>query len=75
MGKVTVYPAAGILPLYFILHTSYFILKVFKLLVQKSTYLTSFLVFLLMDGDPAAGILRMLPGSKVKNIEESCLEI
>ena len=42
-------PAAGILPLYFILHTSYFTLKVFKLLAQKSTYLTSFLAFLLMD--------------------------
>ena len=28
-----------------------------------------------MDGDPEAGILRMLPGSKVRNIEESCLEI
>ena len=68
-------PAVGILPLYFILHTSYFLLKVFKLLVQKLTYLASFLVFLLIEADPAAGILRMLQGSKVRNIEESCLEI
>ena len=28
-----------------------------------------------MDGDPEAGILRMLSGSKVRNIEESCLEL
>ena len=68
-------PEASILPLYFILHTSYFLLKVFKLLVQKLTYLASFLVFLLIEADPAAGILRMLQGSKVRNIEESCLEI
>ena len=51
-------PAAGILPLYFILHTSYLILKVFKLLAQKSTYLTSFLVFRLIDGDPQKSYLQ-----------------
>ena len=48
-------PAAGILPLYFILHTSYS--KCSNYIGSKSTYFTFFLVFLVIEADPTAGIL------------------